>query len=333
MAKSENQKLKLLYLLKELMEFTDDEHGLTTPQIIEHMKKYDIMVERKTVYRDIEDLQKFGEVAGFEIFKETKGRNCYYHVGEKQFELAELKLLVDAVQSSKFITSSKSALLIRKLESLTSVYEAGKLHRQVYVRERVKTDNEKGLYSVDTIHQAIGDNCQIRFRYFQWNMKKQKEYRRDGSYYQVSPWALSWDDENYYLIAFDSCSGKIKHYRVDKMTDMALCKEPRQGEELFRQFDMGAYARKMFGMYSGEEERVHLVCEKALAGVMIDRFGREVPMTFIDDEHFEIRVDVSVSPQFFGWVFGLGEGVKITAPDAVVRQMQEELKKRYQLYS
>lgn len=321
MAKSSNQKLKLIYLMKILLERTDETHGITMPEIIEALAAYDISAERKSLYSDIENLRLYG----LDIIGTQEDRTYFYHIGSRQFELAELKLLVDSVQSAKFITAKKSNELIKKIEGLASKYEASQLHRQVFVSGRVKTMNESIYYNVDRIHNAIAENSRINFQYFQWNVDKKMELRHDGAVYEVSPWSLSWDDENYYLIAYDSAEEKIKHFRVDKMLHIKSNGKEREGKQAFKSFDMAAYARKMFGMYGGKEERVRMECDNAFAGVMIDRFGKDVSMIRLDDKRFVINVDVAVSRQFLAWVIGLGEGVTLTGPDSVVEMMQAEI--------
>ena len=211
--RGDHQKLKMLYLAKIFSEETDDQHALTMPEIIEMLARCGVNADRKTLYLDFDELRNFG----MDIIAEQVGRNCYYHLGAREFELPELKLLVDSIQSAKFITDKKSNELIRKLETLTSKYEAKQLQRQVIITGRVKTMNESIYYNVDKIHDAINSGCQIRFKYFQWNVQKKMELRRGGIWYQISPWALMWDDENYYLITYDNYYDKIVHYRVDKI--------------------------------------------------------------------------------------------------------------------
>lgn len=323
MAKSSNQKLKLIYLMKILLEYTDETHSLTMEEIKTKLKLYDISAERKSLYNDIESLRLYG----LDIIGTKEDRTYSYHIGNRQFELAELKLLVDSVQSAKFITEKKSNDLIKKIEAFASRYEAIQLQRQVFVAGRVKTMNESIYYNVDRIHSAIAENFQITFQYFQWNVDKKMELRHNGIWYKVSPWSLSWDDENYYLIAYDSVERIIKHFRVDKMLHIKSIKKFREGKKSFNNFDMAAYARKMFGMYGGKEEYVHIKCDNSFAGVMIDRFGKDVSMVRLDEEHFVTNVEVSVSRQFLAWVIGLGEGVTILGPQSVVDMMKEEIKR------
>lgn len=328
MAKGENQKLKMLYLVKILSEETDDEHSLTTQDIITKLAKYDVNAERKALYRDFEELKAFG----LDIISEQIGRNVYYHLGHRDFELPELKLLVDSVQSAKFITEKKSKDLIKKLEALVSKYEAKHLQRQVVISGRVKTMNESVYYNVDAIHEAISSDKQIRFQYFQWTVKKKMELRKDGAWYVLSPWGLMWDDEYYYMLAYDAEDEMIKHYRVDKMLNIDIVDCKREGQKAFKSFDMPRYSKSLFGMFSGEQTSVTLEGTNDMAGVLIDRFGKDIMLHPIDEEHFSAIVEVAISKQFLGWVIALGENIKITAPKTVVEQMQEEAKRLYRQY-
>ena len=328
MPKTEKQKLKLLYIMQLLTEKTDENHMVTTQDIIQYLEANDIAAERKSIYSDIDLLVEYG----MDIIKVKERSNAYY-LASRQFELAELKLLVDSVQSSKFITTKKSRELIGKLETLCSKNEAKQLHRQVVVTNRNKTVNENIYYNVDMIYNAIEENVKVCFQYFEWSVNKEMRLRRGGKFYEVSPWLLTWDDENYYLIAFDSDSGIIKHYRVDKMLKIRLSVENREGEEAFKNFDIASYSRKTFGMFAGEEETVTLCCKKELTGVIIDRFGKDVTMRPKDETYILVRVNVAVSRQFFGWLAGLGASVKVETPESIATEYQEYLKeilKQYQ---
>ncbi len=320
MAAGPNQKLKMLYLVKILSEETDENHALTAQEIIEKLNAYGVNAERRTLYEDFDFLEHYG----MDIIKEQTKNSFYYRLGSRDFELPELKLLVDAVQSSKFITENKSRELIKKLGNLASKYEAGRLRRVVVISGRVKTENEKIYYSVDFIHEAINSGKQIRFRYYQWNMQKKKEYRKEGTFYTVSPWRLMWDDENYYLIAFDSEDEKIKHFRVDKMQNISISDLPRTGEEAFQKFDIARYSKQLFGMFTGDEVSVSLRCQKEFAGVFIDRFGTDVYMVPEDNEHFKVVVSVALSRQFLGWIISLGSGVQVVGPERVIQMLREE---------
>ena len=324
----DNQKLKMLYLLKIFSEETDDLHPLTMPEIIAKLAAYGVNANRKTLYLDFEELRNFG----LDIISNKVGHDCYYNIGSRDFELPELKLLVDSVQSSKFITDRKSTELIKKLESLVSKYEGKQLQRQVVISGRVKAMNESIYYNVDKLHEAIGSGCQIRFKYFQWNLNKEMELRKDGAWYQVSPWALMWDDENYYLVAYDATDGKIKHYRVDKMLSIYVTKDKRLGQEQFRKFDMPRYTKSLFGMYGGEQVKVMLEARNDMVGVIIDRFGKDVMIAPVDSERFRVNVDVSMSNQFLGWIMAVGDGIKIVGPDKVVEKMRAEVRRLAEQY-
>lgn len=329
MARKANQKLKLLYIMRLLYEKTDEEHGLEVKDIIAELEAYNISAERKSIYEDLEALQTYG----IDINRYKKNRSVYYYIGAREFEVPELKLLVEAVQSSKFITEKKSRELIQKLEQFASQYEAKKLERQVYVKGRIKTMNESIYYNVDKLHQAIGTDAKIKFQYFQWNINKEMELRHNGQYYIVSPWGMLWDNENYYLIGYDENRNILKHFRVDKMMKISLLKEKRSGKELFDKLNLPEYAKKHFGMFDGEEQTVKLLCENECAGIIIDRFGKDVTIRKADETHFYAIVDVVVSGQFLGWIIGLGEGIQIVSPSGVCEQMlniSEQLRKQYQ---
>lgn len=320
MAAGPNQKQKLLILAQIFARETDDRHGLTLQEIAERLENAGVNAERKTLYRDLDELQRFG----YDIIAQQDGRLVRYHMGARDFELAELKLLVDAVQSAKFISEKKSRELIGKLEGQVSRYEAGQLHRQVLLTGRVKTDNERIYYTVDLLHQAIGENVQIRFHYFQWTRARKKALRRDGGWYVVSPWALLWDDENYYLAAYDAEAQKLKHYRVDKMLDLELLVAPRQGEECWRARNQADYSRSVFGMHGGESVTVTLECRNEMAGVLIDRFGQDLILSPLGDDRFTAQVDAVPSPHFLGWIIALGDGVRVTGPESVTEKLRLE---------
>ena len=327
MAKSAMQKSKLLYLMRLFYERTDEEHGLTVNEIIESLGSMGITAERKAIYDDIEVLRAFG--MDIELRKEKQFR---YYLVSRDFELPELKLLVDSVQSSKFITHKKSMELIGKLESFTSTHQAQKLSRQVFVQNRVKTMNESIYYTVDLIHEAISTNAQIRFQYFDWSVDKEKVLRHGGKIYRVSPFALTRDDENYYLIAYESESDMIRHYRVDKMLNLGILEEKREGGERFEDFDLAVYTNKTFGMYRGEETLVTLRCKNSLSGVMIDRFGREVSIFKRNDGCFDLNVKVAISPVFLSWLMIFGNDLEVISPTSVREELADLAKKVLEKY-
>ncbi len=328
MPKGTNQKLKLYYLSKILMEETDDEHGLTMPDLLSELEAYGVTADRKSIYTDIEALNNIG----LDIVGEKSGKYFVYHIGSRKFELAELKLLIDAVQSFKFITEKKSGSLIKKLTDFASTYEASQLERQLSVQGRIKTMNESIYYTVDDIYSAILKNKKISFRYMTWDTNKKLVPRKD-KLYVISPWRLTWNDENYYLIAFDSEAGIIKHYRVDKMDRLQIIDEKREGKEHFKAFDLAAYTNRAFGMFGGEGTMVTLSIKDEMIGVLFDRFGKDISVKPSKKKGWtDVRVEVAVSDQFFGWIFGLGTSVKIAAPASVVKAYKEEIDKLADFY-
>lgn len=269
MAKSQNQKLKLIYLARLMQEKTDDEHGLSMSEIISELSLCGVKAERKNIYDDFEALRSIG----MDIEKNTIGNRTEYYLAGREL-------------------------------------------------------NESIYYTVDDIHNAINRDKQISFKYFKWNADGEKELRRGGKTYQVSPWALTWDDENYYLVAFDAEAGMIKHYRVDKMMKMAVLQERREGAQHFKDFDMALYSKKMFGMYNGRDEFVTLRCKNQMADPIINRFGQDVLLRKVSGEDsFDVTVKVAVSPVFLTWVMNFGGDIKILSPDHVAKEQVELAKK------
>lgn len=335
MAKNPRQKQKLLYLQKILLEKTDENHGLSVNEIIGELASYGINAERKSIYDDLRILEAYG----LDVCSE-KTKTVKYYIGSRDFQISELKLLVDAIQSSKFITEKKSLELIKKVEALSSENEAKQLQKQVIISNRVKTDNETIYYNVDRLHDAIGKNRAVEFYYNRWELnlgsreKLRLTRRRGGERYAVSPWALCWDDENYYLIAFDEKHKQIRHYRVDKMEKIELCDRKRSGIDEMSGIDLAEYSRSTFGMFAGENAEVTLSVDNSLAGVIADRFGKNIFITNDEnnENHFLAKVSVNVSEQFFGWVFALGDKVKIISPEDVVEGFTGHLRKVSNLY-
>ena len=321
MQKSYGQKLKILYVARILMEKTDEYHSITTKDLIAELGKWDIQAERKSIYDDIAALQDFG--MDIIVIREKPGG---YYLASRQFELPELKLLVDAVQSAKFVTTKKTRELIGKLEHLTSKAEAKQLQRQVVVAERNKTQNENIYYNVDQLYNAMAAGVQISFQYFEWSLKKEMILRKDGAKYMVSPWLLMWEDENYYLIAFDAQAGIMKHYRVDKMIHIQLEQQQREGEQEAEKLDAAQFSKRTFGMFAGEEKTVVLKGLNNMAGVVLDRFGTGVSMRPLNQEYFQLRTNVAVSNQFFGWLAGLDGQIQILSPEEVKNKYVEYLK-------
>ncbi len=323
MARSE-QKLKIVYLMDILRQNSDENNPISMEEIIRLLSLKGIKAERKSIYDDIHVLEGYG----LDIkFVSKKG----YYIANRDFEVAELKLLIDAVQASKFLTQKKSEQLIKKLEAFSSKYTQQQLRHSVVIRERIKTMNESVFSSVDIIHQAINSNRQITFRYFEWNTKKERVYRKKGEIYVASPLALLWDDENYYLVAFDAYANQKKHYRVDKMTQISIVDKKREGVDEFKRFNTAQYSKKMFGMFGGELTRVSLECDNSLVGVMIDRFGSDLIIT-PKGEKFIINVEVAKSRAFLAWLMQFGEKVKILSPQSAIDELKELIKEISEKY-
>ncbi len=320
MAKSANQKLKMLYIADFLYHKTDENHSVSTAEIIEMLKKNGIDAERKTIYSDIEALKLYG----LDIIV-SKGRGGGISMVSREFQLSELKLLVDAVQSSRFITTKKSYEIIKKLGSLASAYEKDDLQREVYIVNRIKNDNENIFYSTDTIHHAIHTDRMITFRYFNYGVDKKKMYHKNGEKIKVSPFGLQYDSEKYYLIAFDGYASKIKHYRVDKMENVEIIDESRDGKGYFRKFDIAEYSNATITMYQGEVTDVTLKIPEKLAGVIIDKFGKKCKFIKTDDGEYSVAVKAALTPTLYSWVFTFGGEMKITAPEKAVNDYKAQL--------
>ena len=320
MAKSSNQKTKLLHLARMLLRQTDEDHPLTVAQIIEELARQDIKAERKSIYDDLEALRVFGLDVQC-----RKGKSPGWFVGERDFELPEVKLLMDAVQSSRFITQKKSDALIRKLEGLASVHQAGQLQRQVYVSGRIKVMNESIYYNVDKLHAAIAGQKAITFKYFDYDIFRKKVFRQEGKRYVVSPYGLIWNSENYYLVAFEHCHRELRHYRVDKMTEIVIAGMDREGRDRYPDFQLAEYGQKHFGMYSGQEMRVTLRGRREKASLVWDRFGQDVILVPDGEEHFTVTLPVVISPQFFGWLLGLDGAVTLVGPREAVAAYRRRL--------
>lgn len=320
MAKSVGQKLRILYLMKIFLEQTDENNLITANELISQLAGYGVTAERKTIYDDIDTLRQFG----LDIIME-KSKTYGYYVAGRDFELAELKLLVDAVVSSKFITESKSLELIKKLESLVSLHDAGKLRRQVHVHNRVKSMNESIYYNIDALYEAIIDCKKVSFEYFDYNIKKERIYRKNGAKYTVSPAALLWDHENYYLVAHSAEHEGLTHYRVDKMSNIKKLDEPLNAA--VKNFDPSGYSKKVFGMFGGEEKIVKLRMDNSLIGVVIDRFGKDVVMIPDGERHFTVSTRIVLSPVFFGWVFQFGDLCEVLSPQILKDELKDRAEK------
>ena len=325
MSKSANYKRKLPILAKLLLERSDEEHPISRQEMQAELERWGLSAERKSLYDDMEQLKELGMDV-----QAKRGRSGGWYIGQRRFELAELKLLVDAVQSSRFLTKRKSEALIRKIEGLTCVHQARQLQRQVYVDRRIKTMNESIFYNVDRLHGAIAANRVITFRYFEYNAQRERVFRRDGAKYRLTPYGLIWDSENYYLAGWDELRRELRHYRVDKMTEISVTGMKGHEQE---DWDPEGYARRHFGMYAGKPCQLRLRCENRLAGVVIDRFGLEVALIPDGEGHFTATLDVVVSPPLWGWLFGFGTGMEVLSPDWAVEEFKALLQTVWETYN
>lgn len=335
MAKTPGQRLKLMKMREVLFRNTDEDHLLSRTEIERLMNTiYGIEVERKTFYTDIEALEEY---AGSEMIRVREGHDVKYGIPEemRDFKLAELKLLTDCVLAAKFLTREQTYHFISKLEKCCSIHAARQLQRQVCIPGRTVTELTDVFHSVDILNKCIGDDLQVKFRYFNRDVHKEKVYHREGGVYFVSPWALTWDDGKYYLIGEDMSPDVhgIRHYRVDKMDNVELTSIPRSFSEEFDGLRQAEYSNGLFGMFSGEMNSVTLVCRNEMAGIMIDRFGSDLMFAYEDKEHFRTHVKVVDSNQFYAWIISLGSGVRVAGPQQAIEKMRAIAGRLYDTYS
>ena len=315
MPKSDNQKLKLLYIRDYLERNSDENHPVGAQELIDMLSRKGIACERKAIYSDVRALQDFG----LDI-ENRRGKNGGYFLASRNFELPELKLLIDAVQSSRFLTQRKSKELIAKLCAQCNRYDESLMHRDVVIDRRVKSMNETIYYNVDAIQDAISRGVQITFRYFDWGVDGKRHYRDKG--YQASPYGLCQDNENCYLLAHSPRYG-VTHYRVDRMTNIVLTEEKRVPCPELTGPRLVEHANQLFQMYSGETVSVKLRFHNTLANAVFDRFGHNLMLIPDGEDHFTFLVDVAVSPIFLSWVIGFGEKAKIVYPQHVEDQCRK----------
>ena len=321
MPRKSQQKLKIMHLRDILLEHTDEDHGLSLNQIQTMLKDRGVTAERKSLYDDINELRDYG--IDIEL---KRGTNPTYHVLSRDFQLPELKLLVDSVQASKFITKKKSVELIEKLEKLASVHQARKLNREVAVAHRAKTENETIYYAVDCIHEAINNNRQMIFQYLEWTPQKEAKPKYNGKIYMVSPYAVTLSEEKYYMIAYDEDKKEVRHYRIDKISHPQISEYKRSETEFFKNFDIAVYTNRTFEMFKGDEIIVELRCKNDKAGVIIDRFGEDVPFTNLTDTTFNAHVKASISPTFYGWLTNFSSDIEIISPESTKIGYMEHLR-------
>ena len=313
--KSSNQKLKLFYLLRILYEKSNEDNRLSAADLIKELSFYDVTAERKSIYADLEALRSLGfDVCGGD--DNVRGN----YLGERYFQLSEVKMLIDVIQASNFISEKKSLELIEKLGHFVSEHDRKSLRRQIVLANRIKSSNEAVYYSIDNIHRAIDERLKIRFKYYNIDTQKKKVYRNNGEYYIVNPIALMWDDEKYYLVAFDDKDGKLKNYRVDKMDSVSVFDEKISENAINVHFDAAECSRQSFNMFSGNVKEVTLVASNSASSIIYDRFGTDVFVIPNDNDTFCVTVNVAVSPQFYSWIFGVSEFVSIKYPSDVVAE-------------
>jgi len=316
MSDKTEKKSRILNIKRFLEEYSDELNPVTMPKILDHLKKEGISASRKTVAQDIAQLIE----SGIDVVCNT-GHSYEYFIGERHFELPELKLLVDAVTASGFISARKSAELIKKLTAFASEHQAAELNRQLYVDKHIKAENKNSYHTVDLLHRAVNENKQITFKYYEYNQHKQKEYKHNRHNYIFSPYALLWNNDRYYVIGFSDKHGKVISFRVDRIAAPKLTDNPATPRP--KDFDIKLYTKSIFQMYEGAQlQSVTLKCQNELMKSVIDRFGTDIETEIIDEDYFSAVVEVSASPTFYGWVFSFGGRMKITAPDTAVAEYQ-----------
>lgn len=327
MSRETGQKLKMLYLKDYLLRYSDEKHPVTKAQILEMLAGHEITVTRQTLHTD---LMALSEEYGLDIVEQ--GNSLF--VAGRDFETEEVRMLVDMVQTSNFITKKKTGELIEKLQGLTSIHEAKSLNRQVYVRNRVKTMNENVYRNLDRISAAIADNRKVRFQYYRYNVNKERDYRHGGKEHLVSPFALIYVDQNYYLLGYDPLGSKerLRHYRIDRMANLAISKAKREGFELFEKEDMSKYTTKVFYMFTGDDTLVTMRFANHLTDPVIDRFGEEVMMHPDGPDRFTVSTEVVVSPQFYAWMSAYGAEAEILAPESVREGMKKHMQDILSVY-
>lgn len=316
MLEAKSPRLRIFYILDYLKKYSHEQKPVPTAELLKMLENYSISCDRKTIYADIAALQEYGE----DIVSIPGRSGGYYYASPKSFELAELKLLIDAVLSSRFLTEKKSLNLIEKLCDLCNEHDAGLMRRNVLVSQRVKSMNESIYYNVGTIQDAITQNRQITFRYFDWDIGGVRKYREKE--YLASPYGLCQDNENCYLLAYSSRYG-VTSYRIDRMSDIQLTDEPRiQCPELTGK-SLGEHANKLFQMYSGDAVDVKFRFHRSLVNIVIDRFGKDTMLIPDGEDHFTFVANIAVSPMFLSWIIGFGDKAQILYPKNVVDQCKE----------
>ena len=325
MANAEH-KLKIVHLMNLLRRQTDAQHPISMSQIKDELSKHlsGHKPDRKAIYDDFDALEAYG----FIVHREPNGKR--YYLENPDFTYNEVRMIADCVASSKFLSERQARSLIEKLKGLCTVYDSTRLTRQVVVQNRTRTDNEESRELLETIFQAINERKQISYSYFDYDLRKRRKYRYKDDIKCISPWAVIYDNNFYYLLAYDG--KKMRVYRIDHMEGVEIEEADAEGQEEFKKINLSNYTKQTFGMYDGEVKSVTMRFANNMVGTVLDRFGREVTIMKADDRHFRITVPVAISPQFYGWVFGLKNYVTIESPPEVVEGMKDMLsavEKRY----
>lgn len=329
MPKGANSKLKILYILDYLQKNTNEDNPVSTKTLIKYLESNGISADRKTINDDIRQLNQYFS----DEFEYRRGKDGGYYCAYRDFDLSEIKMLVDSVQSSKFITENQSLELIKKLEGLTNKYDAGRLHRQVVVQNRVKSNQEIVFNVIGHISEAINNDMTVRFRYMEYNMKKELIEKHDGKIYEISPVCLIWENENYYMIGYDYEKDNIKNFRVDKMQKVYQTDNRRLGHEKYDGIDISSYNKKVFNMFYGEETHITIRFSNNLIGVVIDKFGKDTIIIPENNDTFTVTVNVAVSKQFYAWLFGFPGECEVISPDFVREEMKNYAELTLKKYS
>lgn len=321
-----DQKLKTMLVMQILMDETDKDHAIERVGITEKLENnYGIHAERKGIYRDLETVDEYlhrTPSSGIRLESWREANQVMYAIRERLFSVTEMKLLIDAINSSRFISKKKARDLSDKVRTLASRYQREQLKSSLQPLSRMETDN-RTTGTLNVINMAMDQGREIDCQYCEWNTKGELVPRHKGQVYHLSPWQLYYDDGKYYLIAFDSEEEKIKYFRVDKIIKARLSARERKGKDVFKKENVSSYESKLFNMFGGKDARVHMLCRNYLANVIVDQFGKDVILSKVDEEHFEAVAVVTTSPQFYGWVIGLGDGMTITAPKECVDKLKE----------
>lgn len=333
MAKGKNHRLRLLYLNRIMLQ-TNENNKISMQEIIDKLKEYNIDSDRKGLYNDFEELRIFGT----NVLKGGSARNTRYYVADEQLESSDLKLLIGAVQTSQFLTVQKTNSLTKKLIKLYNNEDSSLYDRKVYIEERTRNMDKSVFKTLDVIYQAITNNKMVLFYYYSWNLYKEKEFHNNGQYIEVSPWAIVWNRDRYYLVAYlfkgetKDYTKEIRHYRLDKIYNPSISDSKRKGGRIFNDINMDDYIKQSFGMFAGKVETVTLECANNKANVIIDRFGMDVPIEKVDEEKFRVDIKVAISPKFYSWIMAYGKDVKIVGPESVVKEMKERVNELNVIY-